>query len=77
MLVIEARQMMPSKPSRYPLPETWGEWEVVEEMCFLRKTADPQERMQFWKELNDYAVSQRGEIARKEFRLVEERIRVD
>lgn len=77
MLVIEARQRMSFNPLRHPLQETWGSWEVWEEMCFLRKTVDPQKRMQFWKELNDYAVSQRGEIARKEFRLVEERIRLD
>ena len=28
-------------------------------------------RLKFWKELNDYAVSQRGEFARKEYRVIE------
>lgn len=27
-----------------------------------------EEKLQFWRELNDYAVSQRGESARSEFR---------
>lgn len=28
-------------------------------------------KMKFWRELNDYAISQRGESARRELRLVE------
>ena len=30
-------------------------------------TADPQARLKFWRELNDYAVSQRGKSAKCEF----------
>lgn len=35
---------------------SWGPWEVLERM-----DADKaEERLKFWRELNDYAVSQRG-----------------
>ena len=40
----------------------WSEWSDLE------TTSNPF-RINFWKELNDYAVSQRGESARKEFKL--------
>jgi hypothetical protein len=45
----------------------WTEWEVLEtwdaEIC--------ERRIKFWKELNDYAVSERGEGAKREFKIVE------
>ena len=49
----------------------WTEWEDLESMKYLKPDTDPQDRLRFWRELNDYAVSQRGEPARCEFRLVE------
>ena len=47
----------------------WGPWEVLESMCYLKPSTDPEDRLKFWRELNDYAVSQRGEDSRKEFKL--------
>lgn len=44
----------------------WDEWYILE---WEVKEAD--KRIQFWKELNDYAVSQRGEDARREFKVEE------
>lgn len=50
----------------------WTRWVVLERMRFLKPGADPEARLQFWRDLNDYAVSQRGEEARREFKLVDE-----
>ena len=50
----------------------WTEWEDLEYMKYLKPGTDPQDRLRFWRELNDYAVSQRGESARREFRLIED-----
>jgi len=41
----------------------WIEWDVPADKI--------QERLTFWRELNDYAISQRGESARAEYRVVE------
>jgi len=41
----------------------WTEWTDLE-------TTDNPDRIKFWKDLNDYAVSARGESARAEFRIV-------
>lgn len=42
----------------------WTAWEVLNSEV----TADSVERkLTFWRELNDYAVSQRGESAKREF----------
>lgn len=46
----------------------WSEWAVLE----LGVSDKIDERLKFWRELNDYAVSQRGESARKEFKVTEE-----
>jgi hypothetical protein len=46
----------------------WSAWEV------LNINVPPEEvedKLKFWRELNDYAVSQRGKEAKKEFRAVE------
>lgn len=45
----------------------WTEWGDLE--IGVKET---ESRLKFWKELNDYAVSERGEGARREFRVVEE-----
>lgn len=46
----------------------WTEWAVLD-----RCPADKVEsKLKFWRELNDYAVSQRGESARTEFEAVTE-----
>lgn len=50
----------------------WTAWSVLESMRYLKPGADPQARLTFWRELNDYAVSQRGEGARTEFKLEEQ-----
>lgn len=49
----------------------WTPWVVLESMCYLKSGADPEARLKFWRELNDYAVSQRGEGARCEFKIGE------
>lgn len=43
----------------------WGAWEVLE----YTNEQNSDARLKFWKELNDYAVSERGEEARSEFKL--------
>ena len=50
----------------------WTNWTVLESMRYLRTGADPQARLKFWRELNDFAVSQRGEEARCEFKIDQE-----
>lgn len=41
----------------------WGPWEVLE-----YGVRDLVKRLTFWSELNDYAISERGEGARSEFK---------
>ena len=44
----------------------WTPWEVLDSTC----TPDNiEKRLTFWRELNDYAISERGEGARREFRI--------
>lgn len=50
----------------------WTAWAVLESMRYLKPGADPVERLGFWRELNDFAVSQRGEGARCEFKVEQE-----
>jgi len=45
----------------------WGPWESLGYVDPTRA----EEKLKFWRELNDYAVSQRGEEARAEFKLSE------
>lgn len=45
----------------------WTSWDVLE---FNIPEERVEARLKFWRELNDYAVSQRGEGARSEFRSV-------
>ncbi len=40
----------------------WTPWEVLESNV-------PAERIEFWKDLNAYAVRERGQSAKKEFKL--------
>lgn len=47
----------------------WTEWEVLESNIQPEKA---EKRLLFWKGLNDYAVAERGEPARREFRIREE-----
>lgn len=42
----------------------WSEWEALE-TC-----EDAEDRIKFWQDLNDYAVSQRGAGAKREFKIV-------
>lgn len=46
----------------------WGPWEVLERMV----ESKAEDRLAFWKNLNDYAVSARGESARREFKIEHE-----
>lgn len=44
----------------------WTSWQDHETI----KPEDEERRLQFWRELNDYAVSQRGKGAKSEYRTV-------
>ena len=46
----------------------WSEWAVLDYTTGEKVAA----RLKFWTELNDYAVSQRGESAKSEFKIQEE-----
>jgi len=46
---------------------TWTGWEDLDHA----RSDDAENRMQWWKELNDDAVKDRGESARREFRIKE------
>jgi hypothetical protein len=43
-------------------------WSAWDELCDVAPE-NAERRLKFWKELNDYAVSQRGEGARREFKI--------
>lgn len=45
-----------------------GKWEIFET---LNEKQNPEERLKFWVELNDYAVSCRGKGAKVEYKLSE------
>ena len=47
----------------------WGNWAVLE---FGVSSDRTDTRLAFWRNLNDYAVSQRGESAKTEFKAVED-----
>jgi hypothetical protein len=47
----------------------WGAWETLDRLPTAEKA---EAKLKFWRELNDYAVSQRGKSARREFKVVEE-----
>ena len=47
----------------------WGEWECLQSNV---DKASVEDKLKFWRELNDYAISQRGEEARAEFKAEEE-----
>lgn len=46
----------------------WTSWTVLERWS---DTAIGPRRLKFWQELNDYAVSQRGETAKTEYRIID------
>jgi len=48
----------------------WSEWEALESSTYLKKGADPEERLAFWRGLNEGAVAARGVSAQCEFRVV-------
>ena len=47
----------------------WGAWELVN---YNVSEDSVQDKLKFWRELNDYAVSQRGDGALCEFKAVQE-----
>jgi len=55
---------MLSNPNTGP---QWSPWEHLESCS--KENLEP--RLEFWVELNDYAVSERGESARREFMVKE------
>lgn len=50
----------------------WSCWEKFESQKFLKKGVDMEERLTFWRGLNDYAVSFRGREAKVEYKLEDE-----
>ena len=46
----------------------WGAWGELDR---LPDAETAERKLKFWRELNDYAVSQRGEGSRREFKIVE------
>lgn len=74
-MIIETRnrQLINTDPQRrcyngchYSSALVWTEWEALEHITHDRV----EDRIKFWTELNDYAVSQRGQSAKREFRVV-------
>ena len=51
--------------AHYSTAERLTAWETID-----WNVKNPEDRMEFWRDLNDYAVSQRGKSARCEFRVV-------
>lgn len=47
----------------------WNNWESLDTQQSVEKA---ERKLKFWTELNDYAVSQRGNSAKCEFKIVEE-----
>lgn len=47
----------------------WGDWELLQSNIPEDKI---ESRLKFWRELNDYAVSQRGAEAKTEYKSVEQ-----
>lgn len=45
----------------------WTDWNTLENQVSEDAVTD---RVKFWRELNDYAISERGEGARRELRIV-------
>lgn len=52
----------------------WREWEVLESNVPPERVDD---KLKFWREINDFSVSQRGESAKREFRIKEEDVNED
>lgn len=49
----------------------WSQWEDLV-LNVTKETAES--KLNFWRELNDYAISQRGESARSEYRIKPEQM---
>lgn len=47
----------------------FGRWETLDRLPDAETAA---RKLKFWTELNDYAVSQRGKSAKREFKIVEQ-----
>lgn len=50
----------------YSYEYVWGDWKILN---YDVAEEDAEDKLKFWRELNDYAVSQRGESAKSEFKL--------
>ena len=46
----------------------WTDFRAVERSEWLLPGVNMEDRLKFWRDLNDYAVSQRGESARAEYK---------
>jgi len=51
----------------YSSEEIWSPWETID---FNIEESRIKDRLDWWRDLNDYAISERGESARKEFRAI-------
>lgn len=57
----------------YSYEYVWGGWEILEFMRIGASVSECEARLEWWRELNKYAVSSRGRSAESEFRLEEYR----
>jgi len=53
--------------ANYSSETRWTEWIILERFSSEKSES----RLKFWTELNDYAVKERGDLAKREFKLQE------
>ena len=70
IIMVRKKRLINTDPQRrcyngchYKSELVWSDWEELD------YTDKPKERLIFWRDLNDYAISQRGESARAEFKI--------
>ena len=70
VIVMRKKHLVNTDPQRrcyngahYNSETVWGEWKTID-----WDIKDVVKRLKFWRELTDYAISERGESARSEFK---------
>jgi hypothetical protein len=73
IIKVRSKQLVNTDPQRrcyngchFSSEIRWTDWEVLESNI---SETEIEKRLKFWRELNDYAVSQRGEGARNEYKV--------
>jgi hypothetical protein len=74
-IICRSRKLINTDPQRrcyngchYSTKLIWTKWELLDSTITSEKA---ELRIKFWAELNDYAVSQRGNVAKREFKIIE------